>query len=149
MGRLAGWVGCAGKGVLNVHRMKKRSCYARGRCMGCLVILRWFPSCSHSRLSSLVSAGSCVVRVCRGGSCCLRCSGVVSSVFPLLSWSCLSGLGLVVRGWCVLSLSGLGVLVPFRGGWWILVGWWYLLCCVASYPLLGFCVVVPVLGPCA
>lgn len=26
-----GWVGCAGKGVLNVHHMKKRSCYARGR----------------------------------------------------------------------------------------------------------------------
>ena len=63
--------------------------------MGCLVILRWFPSCSHSRLSSLVSAGSCVVRVCRGGSCCLRCSGVVSSAFPLLSWSCLLRLGRV------------------------------------------------------
>lgn len=105
------------------------------------------PSHYHSRLSPLVSAASCVVRVCRGGSCCLRCSGAGPSVFPLLSWSCLSGLGLVVRGWCVLSLSGLGVLVPFRGGWWILVGWWYLLCCVASYPLLGFCVVVPVLGP--
>lgn len=138
MGWSAGWVGCAGKGVLNVHRMKKRSCYARGRCMGYPVIRRWFPSHSHSRLSPLASAGSCVVRVCRGESCCLRCSGAGPSIFPLLSWSCLLCLGLVVRGWCVLSLSGLGFLVFFRGGWWILVGlWWHLLRCVVSYPLFG------------
>ena len=103
--------------------------------MGYPVIRRWFPSHSHSRLSPLASAASCVVRVCRGGFCCLGCSGVVSSIFPLLSWSCLLCLGLVVRGWCVLSLSGLGFLVFFRGGWWILVGlWWHLLRCVVSYP---------------
>lgn len=36
-GWLGGWAR-AGKGVLNVHRMKKRSCYARGRCMGYPVI---------------------------------------------------------------------------------------------------------------
>lgn len=35
----SGWVGCAGREGLNVHRMKKRSCYARGRCTGYPVIL--------------------------------------------------------------------------------------------------------------
>ena len=70
------------------------------------------PSHSHSRLSPLVSAGSCVVRVCRGGSCCLGCSGACS---PCLTWV----LGVLSR-WLVhpcgvMVLTVLcGLLSPFR-----------------------------------
>ena len=60
--------------------------------------------------------------------------------------SVVSGVWLFVAGY-VFSLSRLGILIPFRGGW-ILVGRGGTCCDVWHIsPFLG-CVAVPVLGPC-
>ena len=106
------------------------------------------PSHSHSRLSSLVSAGSCVVRVYRGWV-------LLSGVF----WCGAFGLPLVVVVLSVGSGAGCSWLVRALLVWTCVLGvlsrWLVDPCgvvvltvlCGLLPPLLGFCVVVSVLGP--